>query len=143
MDASFSLKFSFNVIHFGDGEEPAILFNKANRADLGYSITTNPNGIYFKVREWGGLYKAKELVWSNAVQPGLWYHVTMVIDRNDNRLKAWVNNQFISESVKLTPGAFICAGRTDLTVGGNADVTFDEVYIYSAVLTPRGVPGRF
>jgi len=143
MDASFSLTFSFNVINFGDGEEPAILFNKANKAGLGYSITTDTNGIYFKVREWGGLYKTKELAWSNAVHPGLWYHVTMVIDRNDNRLKAWVNNQFISESVKLTPGAFICAGRTDLTIGGNADVAFDEVYIYTTVLTSRGVPGRF
>jgi hypothetical protein len=43
----------------------------------------------------------------------------------------------------LTPGSFICAGRTDLTMGGNADVAFDEVYIYTAALTAREMPGTF
>jgi len=136
MDAGFSLAFSFNVTDFGDGEEPAILFNKANKADVGYSITTDPDGIYFKVREWGGLYKTKELAWNEAVHPGTWYNVTMAIDRDDNRLRAWVNGQRFSGNITLTPGSFICAGRTDLTMGGNADVSFDEVYIYSSALTP-------
>ncbi|MHC4355983.1 MAG: Ig-like domain-containing protein, partial [Planctomycetota bacterium] len=107
MDASFSLKFSFNVTDFGDSEEPAILFKKANKANLGYSITADPNGIYFKVREWGGLYKTKELEWNDMVHPGTWYHVTMVIDRSNNTLRAWVDGQLVSGNVRLTPGSFI------------------------------------
>jgi len=136
MDADFSLAFSFNVTDFGDGEEPAILVSKANKADLGYSITADPDGIYFKIREWGGLYKIKELAWSEAVNPGTWYDVTMAIDRDSNRVRAWVNGRRVSGNITLTPGSFICAGRTDLTIGGNARVSFDEVYIYSSALTP-------
>ncbi|MHC4169807.1 MAG: hypothetical protein ACYSWQ_22905, partial [Planctomycetota bacterium] len=55
MDASFSLKFSFNV-----------------------------------------LYKTKELEWDDMVHPGTWYHVTMVIDRSNNTLRAWVDGQLVS-----------------------------------------------
>ncbi|MHC4699933.1 MAG: LamG-like jellyroll fold domain-containing protein, partial [Planctomycetota bacterium] len=137
MDADFSVMFSFNVTDFGDAGEPAILLSKANGADLGFSIATDREGIYFKVREWGGLYRTKELVWSDVVQPGIWYHVMMVVNRDDNTVKAWVNGQRVSGSLKLTPGSFICAGRSDLTIGGNAEVAFDEVYIYNAALTAR------
>ncbi|MHC4568944.1 MAG: Ig-like domain-containing protein, partial [Planctomycetota bacterium] len=137
MDADFSAMFSFNVTDFGDGGEPATLLSKANTAGLGFSIATDREGIYFKVREWGGLYRTKELVWSDVVQPGIWYHVMMVVNRDDNTVKAWVNGQRVSGSLKLTPGSFICAGRNDLTMGGNAEVAFDEVYIYNAALTAR------
>ncbi len=143
MDVDFSLAFSFNVANFGDGDEPAILFDKANKANLGYSITTDANGIYFKVREWGGLYKTKELAWNEAVHAGTWHRVTMVINRDNDTLKAWVNGQRVSGSVKLTPGSFICAGRTDLTMGGSTEVAFDEVYIYTTALTAREMPGTF
>ena len=143
MDTDFSLVFSFNVTDFGDDAEPAILINKANKANLGYSITTDADGIYFKVREWGGLYKTKELVWGGPVRSGAWHHVAMVINRDNDTLKAWVDGQRVSGSVKLTSDSFICAGRSDLTMGGNAEVAFDEVYIYTTALTARGMPGRF
>ncbi len=143
MDAGFSLAFSFNVADFGDGEEPATLFDKANNADLGYSITTDPNGIYFKVREWGGLYKTKKLAWTGAVRPGTWHHVTMVIDRDDNTLTAWVDGRLAADSARLTPDSFICAGRTDLTMGGSAEIAFDEVYIYTTALTPGEILDTF
>jgi hypothetical protein len=131
MDASLSLMFWFSTADFGNSEEPAVLFSKANRANLGYSIKADPDGVYFKIREWGGLYKARELAWNNAMVPGLWYHVAMIINRNDDTLTAWIDGQPVSGTVELTPGSFICAGRTDLTMGGGTEVAFDEVYIYT------------
>ena len=143
MNAGFTLAFWFNAVAFGSSEEPAVLFNKANKAALGYSITADPNGIYFKIREWGGLYKTKELSWQSVMIPGTWYHVVMVIDRNNDTLRAWVNAQQISNTVELVPASFICAGRNDLTMGGSTAVAFDDVYIYTKALTVREVMSLF
>jgi len=139
MDASFTLAFWFNATSFGSSEEPAVLFSKANRASLGYSITTDPNGIYFKIREWGGVYKTKELAWKNPMIPGIWYQVVMVINRNDDTLAAWIDGRRISNVVGLTRRSFICAGRTDLTMGGSTEVAFDDVQIFNKVFTIRDI----
>ena len=127
----------------GDSEEPTILFTKANRAEVGYAITADPNGVYFKVREWGGLYKTKTLSWKNPVEPGIWHHVALVIDRHDNRLRAWVDGQQVPGTGILAPGSFICEGRFDLTMGGSTEVTFAEASIYTSALTQSEILALF
>lgn len=139
MDTSFTLLFWFSAADFGNSEEPAVLLTKANRADLGYSITADPDGIYFTIREWGGLYKTQKLSWTNEMSPWAWYRVMMVINRDDDTVTAWVDDRRASEVIKLTPDSFICAGRTDLTMGGNTEVALDEVYIYTRALTARDI----
>ena len=91
--------------------------------------------LNFKIREWGGLYKNKKLTWNNQMFAGTWYHVVMVINRDNDTVKVWVNGQRISGRITLTQGSFICAGRNDLTLGGSEEVAFDEVYVFTKSLT--------
>jgi len=135
MNAGFTLAFWFNAASLGDSDDPAFLFDKANKANIGYAITADPNGIDFRIREWGGLYKNKKLTWNNQMSTGTWYHVAMVINRGDDTIKAWVDGQRVTGKIPLTQGSFICAGRSDLTMGGSKKVTFDEVHIFTKPLT--------
>jgi hypothetical protein len=152
MNAGFTLAFWFNAASFGDSDDPAVLFDKANKANIGYAITADPNGIYFKIREWGGLYKNRKLTWNNQMSTGTWYHVVMVINRDDDTVKVWIDGQRVTGKITLAQGSFICAGRNDLTMGGSKEVTFDEVHIFTKPLTeaeildlyePVIVPGNF
>jgi hypothetical protein len=153
MDTSFSLAFWFSATSFGDSDDPTVLFDKANKANIGYAITADPNGIYFRIREWGGLYKNKKLTWNNQMSAGLWYHVVMVVNRDDDTVKAWIDGQRVKGKMTLDHGSFICAGRNDLAMGGTEEVAFDEVHIFTKPLAedeilnelyePVVAPGRF
>ncbi|MHC4679461.1 MAG: LamG-like jellyroll fold domain-containing protein [Planctomycetota bacterium] len=135
MNTGFTLAFWFKAASFGDSDDPAVLFDKANKANIGYAITADPNGIYFKIREWGGLYRNKKLTWNNRMSTRTWYHVVMVINRDDDTVKVWVDGQRVARKITLAQGSFICAGRNDLTMSGSKEVTFDEVHIFTKPLT--------
>lgn len=114
---------------------PGILVDKGATVDqnpVGYRITTADDKLTLFVREFNAYGKPQRITHQDVLKANQWHHVAFVIDRTGtNQARLYLDGKAAKESLPLTKGSFVFAGRANLRLcaAQGSSTAFDDVFV--------------
>ncbi|AQT67159.1 Alpha-amylase/pullulanase [Anaerohalosphaera lusitana] len=131
----------------------AVIRGRVDNIRGGWAISVDDGKFYFACKlqtdsEYEG--HLADLKATSNVQTGVWYHLAMTMDRQNNLLRAWINNSEVTNTIAGTtipdglienyyPLTLFNCSRDDASLA----CVLDDVRIYNKVLTPSEVSSLY